>query len=204
MSVLETNRDLYLAIEKLAQTHQATDRSLEEFLRTLLRAADSLADSHSLSLAEFFSLLTRAFTDEPYAFQEEWRSQYERFSEELSGYARWRALMLQQIVDLREMAESGILESPYRYFGIDSPRDARWYNFHPLDYLECAMAGSFGGWQPGDPTGRGFVPGPVAVLAEDGSLTSAHPEDIPRPTYTIAGITWAQFEQFIWCGQNYE
>jgi hypothetical protein len=111
---------------------------------------------------------------------------------------------LRQIADLREMAESGILQDEQKYFSISSPRQSPWYNFDPRGYLECAMAGSSGGWDPDDDTGRQYVPGEVAVLAEDGSIQSSNPEDLPNPTFEMPVITWEQFKDFIVCGQIYE
>jgi hypothetical protein len=91
-----------------------------------------------------------------------------------------------------------------RYFGVRAPRQSYWYNFDPRGYLECAMAGSFGGWEPDDDTGRQYVSGPVAVLAEDGSIQSASPEDLHDPVYQIHVVTWEQFKDFMICGQIYE
>ena len=66
--------------------------------------------------------------------------------------------------DLHEMDENDTLKNEQRYFGVNAPRKSYWYNFDPIGYLECATAGSFGGWEPGDETGRQFVPEPVALL----------------------------------------
>ena len=66
------------------------------------------------------------------------------------------------------------------------------------------MAGSFGGSEPGDETGRQFVPGPVAVLGNDGSIQTANPEDLHEPTVQMPSVTWEQFQDFIICGQIYE
>jgi len=35
------------------------------------------------------------------------------------------------------------------------------------------MAGTFGGWEEGDDTGRCYVPGKVAVLDATGGMTAA-------------------------------
>jgi hypothetical protein len=37
------------------------------------------------------------------------------------------------------MAEAGMLENEYRYFGIESPTGFWWYNFDPRSYLEAAV-----------------------------------------------------------------
>ncbi len=66
------------------------------------------------------------------------------------------------------------------------------------------MAGSFGGWEPSDESERDFVPGPVAVLADDGSIQDVNPQDLPRPQFEMRVVTWDQFKDFICCGQIYE
>jgi hypothetical protein len=70
------------------------------------------------------------------------------------------------------MEAAGTADNEYRYFGVKAPRRSTWYNFDIGTYVECAMAGTYGGWQPDDSTGRTFVPGKVAVLEADGSLSS--------------------------------
>jgi hypothetical protein len=102
------------------------------------------------------------------------------------------------------MHECGTLANDLRYFGIDSPRGSHWYNFDPCTFLECATAGSYGGWEAGDPTGREHVPRPVAVLGDDGSIESVDPRDVPSPTVSIAEVTWEDFRDFLGAGQWYE
>ena len=203
-SHLNTNRDLYLAINALSNRHKDCDRSLETFLLAVLHRAAAFGDRDSLTLNEFYKLIASGFTQAPAPFDDTWRGQYDQLSEDEDGYAGWHATVVRQIVDLREMDECGTLNSDKRYFGLSSPRSSYWYNFDPLGYLECAMAGSFGGWEPGDDTGRDYVPGPVAVLADDGSIELANPEDLPNPKFEIPAITWEQFKGFIICGQIYE
>lgn len=204
MSDLRTNRDLYLSIEKLAKEHTPCERSLEEYLRALLLQADRFSDFEELSLKDFYDLVSKSFTSRPREFDEDWRNQYDQLPHESSGFTGWRATLIRQIVDLCEMGENGTLANEYRYFGVSSPRNSHWYNFDPLGYLECAMAGSFGSWEPGDETGRQFVSGPVTVLAEDGSIQDADPQDLPRPQFEMPVVTWDQFKHFIECGQMYE
>ncbi|MBN9117668.1 MAG: hypothetical protein J0I06_00605 [Planctomycetes bacterium] len=72
------------------------------------------------------------------------------------------------------MAESGRLADPQRHFGVDAPRGARWYNFDPCAFLECASAGTFGG-RRGDDHG-------------------AEP---------LAAISWEEFRDFLRAGQEY-
>lgn len=226
MNSIRTNRDLYLAIAGLTEHHGTGARDLEEYLRALWDGARRLRDRSSLSADEFFGLLSAAFTLPAPPFDEAWRSRYADDANPLAtclaaklgaeqqspgadeadaaGFDGWEAFVLRQIVDLREMAEQGMLQDKYRYFGIDSPRGQRWYNFDPCAFLECATAGFSGGWEPGDDTGREYVPGPVATLGEDGTVTTLDPRDVPDPVTSIGEVSWEDFESFLGCGQWYE
>jgi hypothetical protein len=199
---IRTNRDLYLAVAALNKRHESP-RPLEEYLRTLHTLALPLRDRDTLSPDEFFGLLAAAFTAEAPAFEESWRSRYAE-DHELPGFVGWEARILRQIVDLREMDEQGQSRNEYRYFGIDSPRGSRWYNFDPRTFLECATVGSYGGWEPGDDTGRDFVPGPVAAMDPDGKLVDCDPRDLERPANVIVEVTWDDFRDFLGSGQWYE
>ena len=120
------------------------------------------------------------------------------------GYVAWEKRIGEQIRDLDEMRQDGTLDDEYRTFGADAPSGARWYNFEPCTYLECAVAGTFGGWEEGDDTGRSYVPGPVAVLDASGAVTSLDPRDIEEPVVVLLHITWEMFEDFLDSGQSYE
>ncbi len=204
MSDLRSNRDLYRAIEELIADNEACVRSLEDYLCALLGEAEALATRPSLTLDEFYGVIARALTSPPLAFDEAWRKQYDELPRKAQGFEGWRATIIRQIVDQHEMEENGTLADKFRYFGLDSPRDTRWYNFDPLGYIESATAGAFGGWEHGETSLREFVPGRVAVLKDNGSLTDANPRDIHRPEVDMPVISWEQFEDFIFCGQIYE
>ena len=204
MTELTTNRDLYLAIEALSKTHSGCTRLLEHYLLALLDSSQRFSDRNNLSLAEFYDLVSSSFTRDAPAFSSDWRDQYDDLPHEKDDYTGFRGTLIRQLVDLREMDENGTLKNEQRYFGVSTPRKSYWYNFDPLGYLECAMAGSFGGWEPGDDTGRQFVPGPVTVVADDGSIQTANPEDLHQPTVQMPLVTWEQFKDFIICGQIYE
>jgi hypothetical protein len=96
------------------------------------------------------------------------------------------------------------LQNELRYFGISAPSGRYWYNFDPRSYIECGAAGSLGGWVEGDETDRAYVPGSVACIGPDGSITSCDPRDLDRPTVEIPEFTWEMFSDFVWRGQNYE
>jgi hypothetical protein len=203
MPAIRTNRDLYLAVAALNKRHEVP-RPLEEYLRALHALALPLRARDALSPDEFFGLLTTSFTANAPAFEESWRGRYSDDLASPSGFEGWEAHILRQLVDLREMDESGRLTDKLRYLGIDSPRGSRWYNFDPCTFLECAVAGSYGGWEPGDDTGRDFVPGPVAALDPDGKLIDCDPRDLDRPVNALAEVTWDDFCDFLGSGQWYE
>ncbi|NET39398.1 MAG: hypothetical protein F6K19_46770 [Cyanothece sp. SIO1E1] len=201
---LRTNCDLYLAIDDLSKQYADGCRSLETYLLAILNRSAILSDRESLTLSEFYELIACGFTHDPASFNDTWRDQYDKLPHKDNGYAGWHATVIRQIVDLREMNESGTLKNELRYFGVSAPRESYWYNFAPLEYLECAMVGSFGGWESGDETGRRYVPGPVAVLADDGSIQSANPKDLLNPEFEIPMVTWEHLKECVICGQIYE
>jgi hypothetical protein len=199
---IHTNRDLYLAIAGLIEEQETNLRSLEEYLRSLWSLASEFQTSSSLSPTEFYELLSRAFSAPALSFQDSWR---QRHSKEREGYIGWEARIRRQIVDLREMKEKGMLKRKDKnIFGVTAPSRQFWYNFDPAAFLECAMAGTYGGWHPDDATGRIYVPGKVVVMDEEGKLEDREPDTLPNPVYPITQISWDDFEHFLLMGQVYE
>ena len=98
---IRTNRDLYVAITKLAERHLCSSLTLEEYLRSLLLAANRYADRDSLTLEQFYELLSESFVSPPQEFDETWRLEYDELPVRNSGFCGWRATLLRQIVDLR-------------------------------------------------------------------------------------------------------
>jgi hypothetical protein len=201
-SELHTNRDLYLFVADLCQKSARSKRSLEDYLKVLWCLAAAHREHDTLAVSAFAGLLEAAFHTEPPPFDPLW-SHRQRQGEE-TGYARWENTILMQIVDLHEMEPAGLLASDLRYFGVDAPRGSRWYNFEPLTFLECGVAGTFDGWRSGDSTGRDYVPGRVAVLDETGHVTSAEPGELDQPIVEIELISWDVFADFLESGQLYE
>ncbi len=193
---IRTNRELYLFVKGLPRT----TRALEDYLAALRQLGSAHRDLDAIPLPSFARMLEEAMSAEAPPFDPRWAEEYRRESH--TDYARWERAILDQIVDLHEMADAGTLQDEQRYFGIDAPRGARWYNFDPRGYLECAMAGTFGGWEPGD-DGRVLVPGRVMVLDEQG-YRDVDPNEIERPTIAMPAIDWAAFIDFLWAGQSYE
>ena len=77
----------------------------------------------------------------------------------------------------------------YRYFGLNSPSGAYWYNFDPLTYLECGIRGTWGGYL--DDEVIVLIPRPAAEAIED-------------RFYNLETFTWADFIAILECGQWYE
>ena len=203
-SQLRTNRDLYQFIAGLRARSACRTRSLEDYLKALWQLGAAQEAHKTLPLPAFAALLEAALEAPPPPFDPAWARNHGSADRKAGGHARWQRTILDQIVDLHEMAEAGTLADDQRYFGVDAPRGARWYNFDPGTYLECATAGSVGGWRAGDDTGRALVPGEVAVLDEDGNLTAVDPAELDEPTVAIAAVPWDAFADFLVCGRCYE
>ncbi len=198
---MRTNRDLYLSIAELVQSSRDNPRSLETYLRCLSAQAAPFAAAPGMPLATFFSLLRASLAAET----EPKAAMPANVGEPNPGgtsYEDWQALIARQIADLSEMREAGTLDQAF--FGIAAPSGSIWYNTSVSGFLECAAAGTFGGWQPGDDTGRKLVPGDVAYLKEDGSIGSAPASAFEHPIRNIDVVTWEEAIDFLWCGQTYE
>jgi len=199
---MQTNRDLYLFVQDLIKRQKNCHLSLEEYLRSLWKLGSGKKDAASLNLGDFARLLAQAFEAEPPVFDPAW-SELNCLAKK-KGYAVWEQSILCQIVDLKEMRQAGVYQDELRYYGVPAPRGSHWYNFDPLTYLECAVQGTFGGWQAGDDSGRMPVPGPVAAAGEDGKIQAVDPATLDDPLIEIESISWETFTEFLWAGQAYE
>ena len=201
---INTNRDLYAAVSELIKRHENTSRSLEAYLSALWSIGRPASGQDALAVESFFQLLATAFEADVPKFDESWRSRDAADIDDLRGFDGWEAAILRQIVDLHEMDEAGTLADETRYFGVNSPRGNRWYNFDPCVYLECATQGAFGGWQPDSDTGRDYVPGSVVAFNESGELKARNPREADDPVVALSSISWDAFRDYLWCGQSYE
>lgn len=122
MADLTTNRDLYLAIEALSKYHSNCARSLEHYLLSLLDSSLRFSEGNDITLAEFYDLVSSSFTRDIPAFNPDWRDQYDKIPHDRNDYAGFRATLIRQIVDLREMDENDTLKNEQRYFGMNAPR----------------------------------------------------------------------------------
>src|SRR2546428_4810694 len=100
---IQTNRDLYLAIAGLIKVQETNLRSLEEYLCSLWPLASEHQTSPILLPAEFYELLSNAYSAPALSFQDSWRQHYSEDNDALQGYLGWQATIRRQIVDLREM-----------------------------------------------------------------------------------------------------
>jgi len=196
MLPLATNRDLYRFIADLVKQRTECRVSLQVYLENLRQLGHPLRARTAIPLKAFAELLRAAF--------EAGLTRAESAASPRAGYLAWERRITEQIRDLGEMQEAGSLDDESRYFGLDAPRGGRWYNFDPCTYLECAVAGTFGGWEEGDGTARAYVPGPVAVLDATGAINSVDPRDIDDRVVEIPQLTWEMFVDFLNSGQWYE
>jgi hypothetical protein len=170
--------------------------SLENHLLSLW-AVIKKYEKHKPTYSLFANILAEAFDTLPCKFDEQWLNyendifwDYQNDSFVLQEYinGEWiitesnvndfeilKHIILFQISDLHRM-NSGQLNHPYRYFGIDSPTGNRWYNFDVVTYWECATAGM------------------EACLDEP---------DHPRKK-SFDTCTWATLAKLLQLGQSYE
>ena len=199
MTTIKTNADLYVRVMAILKARKKSSQSLQHYLLRLWELLSLRQGASPLRLGEFASMLDAAFDGEPVVDVGE----LERAAKDDSLAGPLQQLA-RQVVDLRQMAKAGTLADEMRFFGIDAPSGARWYNFEPHGYIECGLAGSLGGWTPAANSGRQLVPGPVAVMKADGTIGSADPEELVEPIVGLEHITWDDLEEFLWAGQNYE
>lgn len=170
-----TNRNLSTSIAQLLENREKERRKLEEYLLAFWFLASRYKHQTAIEANQFIKLLGLAFVVEIPVFPNEWRSKkFDRYSDEENNFLAFEETILQQIVDLREMEEIGLLSNEMRYLGLGSPRENRWYNFDSLTYLKCAVTGL------------------------DGNKDAL--EDMMQNHY----ISWKQIDEFFWCKRIYE
>ena len=135
------NTNLYTSVTELFDNRANESRKLEEYLLAIWFLASQYKHQTAITIKQFIELLELAFIAEVPAFRDKWRSlTFNLYADEENSYLAFEETIIEQIVDLREMDETGLLSNELRYFGIDSPRGNRWFNFDPTSYLECAAA----------------------------------------------------------------
>jgi hypothetical protein len=182
-----TNRELYLFVTNFeAKYSKEQCPPLEKYLSSLWAIAALFRQSEP-TVEALTNWLDLAFIHPAPIFNSEWLKSKVDIS--AKGFDGWESKILSQIVDLRQMAESGQLEDEYRYFGIDAPRGSRWFNFDVPTYLECAVRGMYGGYAEED----------VIVLYKPANGESADSEIIK-----IMDFSWEDFTELLVYGQIYE
>lgn len=193
MNQIKTNRDFYIALTTLIKNQRDSERSLEEYLRAILKLSYQHQTREVFPIKDFFNLLVEAFSADGIDFDPTWQENFQPDDWEIHGYEGWRLTITRQIVDLREMEEAGILDDEFCYYGVNSPRGYRWYNFDPCTFLECGTVGKFGGWRDGDETNREYV--------KDVSDAAKEQQEM---IVDLEIVTWDDFRDFLGLGQEYE
>ncbi|WP_433323710.1 hypothetical protein [Spirillospora sp. CA-294931] len=193
---VRSNRDLYLHFLHIGQEARNASWSLSAFLRALWKVSGPLCDREVLDPDDVAAMFSAAATTPPAEFDPAWSSADLALpGDEPEGHADWERVILSQLADLEDFLNSP--PGPQGRFGVEAPRPtgsgrratpSLWYNFDPATYLECAVAGSLGGWD-----------------AADGARVPL-PGDSGRRSYVrpITTMTWADLARIAVCGQMYE
>ncbi|RAY11133.1 hypothetical protein DPM19_32020 [Actinomadura craniellae] len=192
--VCRTNRDLYLHVLRLGRDLQAASWSLSAYLRSLWRASLPLRDRSRLEPDQVAALYSAAEAVPPAPYDPAWNTA----DLSLPGpapedHADWERVIFSQLADLEDFA--GRPPGPAARFGATAPRPAgagpravpaRWLNFDPAGYLECAIAGGLGGWDAAD----------GARVPEPGAPTGS-------PVRPLTLLSWGDLARLAVCGQQY-
>ncbi|GAA2658680.1 MULTISPECIES: hypothetical protein [Actinosynnema] len=197
-----TNEEFY---ESVGRAAQGVERSLEEYLRTLWHLARAERARQELPAEVALTLLVTATTAPAPPFDPSWRTADLSVAEGTSEFDVWERVIQSQVADLRDLAEGP--ELYYPELGVDAPRPEnckratapRWYNHRVESYLECAIAGALGGW---DPEGAARVPEGAARVRVQGEVTPLHPE--PEGVRGMTVLSWLDLTEVLVCGQEYE
>ena len=141
-----TSEQMYLQIEEMHAQEEGNDRSLEDYLCALYGLAIQHRHLSEIPVELLLRFMREAFHVEPLPYHLKWADSFSVDTSELSDFDVFAHSIQRQIVELREMAESGTLDHQFRYFGIKSPRGNNWYNFDPKSIVMCAMQGCFHCW----------------------------------------------------------
>jgi hypothetical protein len=156
--------------------NQTPDRSLEDYLKALWKGGREYRERPFLTFQELVALLTAAFTAPVPPFDDAWRSQYDGGPAPVAGFAIWEAMLLWQVVDLREAEEQGWRCEDWD--DLRSPHGTRWANNDLHTFLERGAAATAGSlWR----------------RRRGASVQGDNRE-----------VTWESFAAFLQNGQHYE
>ncbi|GAA3938465.1 hypothetical protein GCM10023085_19860 [Actinomadura viridis] len=195
---VRTNRDLYLHVLRIGRDAATASWSLSAFLRALWKVSVPLSAHQSLEADDVAAMFSAAAGVAPAEYDPAWSTRDLSLpGGEPRGYADWERVLLSQLADLEDFLASP--PGPRARFGVDAPRPAgagsratppRWCNFDPATYLECAIAGSLGGWDAAD--------GVRVPLAAPGGAPTER-----SPVRALTTLTWPDLARVIVCGQLY-
>jgi hypothetical protein len=197
--VLRTNRDLYLHFLRLGRQAKSTSWSLSAFLRGLMKVTEPLADRTALDLDDVAAMFSAATATSPPPYDPEWSKRDLALpGDRPVDHADWERVILSQLADLEDFVSfppGGLAR-----YGVSAPRPpgggrrctpARWLNFDPAAYLECAVAGALGGWEPSDGARVPLPPKPGSP-------------PLVSPVRPIAALSWTDLSRLAACGQLFE
>lgn len=119
------------------------------------------------------------------------------------AFKTWLSYISRQIDDLDEMSRDGTASMRLRYLGVRASGSKQfWFNFDPATFLECACAGTFGGWNETDAAGREQVVGDAADSA--GTSDDVGPRIVPESVESLGPLGWLKLKDFLQAGQMYE
>jgi hypothetical protein len=189
-----TNRDLYLRLLALGEHLSQTGRALLDYLCALWAVSQPLAVDEELDGDLFAAMLTAAAAAEPARPCSSWSVADFTVDGPYIGYHDFAKVIGTQVVDLLAFQDSP--PGPYAALGVEAPPRIDggratiplWCNFDAATFLECAAAGSFGGWSLSD--------GRRVSDSGDGHVT----DDV----MALPPITWGDVGAFLEYGQSFE
>ncbi|MCD0453432.1 hypothetical protein LO762_30250 [Actinocorallia sp. API 0066] len=190
---LATNRDLYLHLLRIGKDARAAAWSLSALLRSLWKVGSALRDTARLEPDQVAALFSAAAGSPPPAFDPAWSGKDLSLSGDPATQADWEKVLLSQIADLEDFVVHpaapvhGVSPAPRPYGSGPRAVPARWRNFDPAAYLECAVAGAFGGWDVAD----------GSRVPRDGGPSAS-------PVRQLGLVSWFELSRLLACGQLFE
>ncbi|MDX6740486.1 hypothetical protein [Actinocorallia sp. A-T 12471] len=187
---LATNRDMYLHLLRIGRDARAASWSLSALLRSLWKVGSALRHEHGLEADQVGALFTAAAGSPPPPFDPAWSAKDLTFDGDPFIQADWEKVLLSQIADLEDFVTSpaqyvdGVAPAPRPPGSGPRATPARWRNFDPAAYLECAVAGTFGGWDVAD----------GSRVPRDGGPSAS-------PVRELGEIPWLELSRLLVCGQ---
>jgi hypothetical protein len=195
----QTNRDLYLHFLHLGQEARSASWSLSAYLRGLWKVSVPLRGRAELALDDVAAMFSAAAATSPPSYDPAWSTTDLALPGSApAGYADWERIILSQLADLEDFVLHP--PGPRARFGVNAPRPPgggtratppRWLNFDPAAYLECAVAGGYGGWDAADGA-RVPLPNPQGTTTRRSTIRA------------ITTMGWPDLARIAVCGQTYE